>query len=47
MRTLAEGVRILCGRDFWRAYWDYWRPEAVAKRMEAWVERQKSYYRHK
>ena len=45
MRTLIEAMRILCGRDFWRSFADYWGPAAVAKRMGDWAERMESYRR--
>jgi hypothetical protein len=35
-KDLVAGARILVGRDFWRAFADYWRPSAVAARMDAY-----------
>lgn len=41
LHELVAGVRILCTRDFWRAFAEYWHPTAVAKRLEEWAEGQK------
>lgn len=41
LADMREGGRILTTRDFWRTFRTYWSGEAVAGRMEAWVERQK------
>ncbi len=37
----ADCLTILRGRDFWRAFADYWSGDAIAARMDAWVERVK------
>lgn len=38
---MSEGLRILFSRRFWRAFRDYWRPEAVAAHR-AWAARRRN-----
>lgn len=40
LSELREGIHVLTGRAFWRDFRAYWSPDAVAARMDAWVERQ-------
>lgn len=39
LADLREGVRVLGGREFWRDFATYWRPEAVAARIERALRR--------
>lgn len=39
LRECADGARILCSREFWRHFRDYYRPDAVAERMERFAVR--------
>lgn len=39
LRDMRDGARILRSREFWRAFRHYWSDEEVAKRIDAWVER--------
>lgn len=34
---LALGVAQLCSPEFWRAFGSYWKPEAVAARLDEWT----------
>lgn len=34
LRDLREGLRVLCSRDFWRAFRNYWSGDAVSARLD-------------
>lgn len=39
LRDLREGVQILVSREWWRMFAAYWHPDAITRRINAWVER--------
>lgn len=41
LRDTWEGFRIVCSREFWDAFREYWSPEAIGARLEAYTERVK------
>lgn len=39
LREMREGARVLCSREFWRGFFDYWSAESISARMDDWVSR--------
>lgn len=46
LRDVAAGARQLCSAAFWRAFWpafrDYYRPAAIAGRLDDFAERMRA-----